>query len=139
MNREIYETTGQRPVNEAEKLLALLYAHDVLSIIIKREQCEMIIVSLGLTIPAGKNRFLLCGRGAREMIYFFGGSRRPNSNNGRLEITGYRFDVEQYRPNPLKGIPETRDALRYCAFALAQSEGFHIKNSTFEPQRSFLN
>ena len=136
MNRT---TTETQPINEVEKLLAILSAHGVLSVIFRTEECKEIIVKLGLTTPIGEDKCLLCGNDGRGCIYLFACERDPDRNNGRLQITGYRFDVDQYKCRPVKGIPDAWTAFRYCAMALAHTEGLDATKCCFETAHPIQN
>lgn len=126
-------------MNEAEKLLAILSAHDILSVIFRTEECKKVIIQLSLTIPIGKDKRMLCGNDGQGCIYLFACNPDSRRNNGHMDILGYRFDIEQYQSRPVKGIPDAWTAFRYCTMALAQLEGLDATKCCFETSRPLQN
>jgi hypothetical protein len=139
MNNPITEKSQARPMNELDTLLGMLHAHDVLSVIFRPEECKNMIVKLGLTIPIEKDKRLLCSNDGKGSIYLFACIPDSNRNNGRMEITGYRFDIEQYQHRPVKGIPDAWTAFRYCSMAVAQIEGLDAANCRLETPHPIQN
>jgi hypothetical protein len=128
-----------QPIDEAHKLISILHAHDVLSLIFRPEECKRLIVKLGLTIPIGKDKCMLCGNDGKGCIYLFACNPESPRDKGHMDITGYRFDVEQYKSHPVKGLPDAWTAFRYCSMALAHVEGLDATKSCFQTSRPLQN
>lgn len=128
----------KRKLETAKDLVQRLYAQGVLSLILRDEESKRMIVKLGLTFPIGQDEFMLFGR-ENQTVYIFACTRNPDRNNGRLQIIGYRFEIDVYQQNPIKNIPEVRDGFRCCMFAVAQVERIDMAQCIYNPERPALN
>jgi hypothetical protein len=90
---------------------------------------KMKMVELGLPIPHKNETVVLAARNG-QIFYLFASIPKAN-DPADWRIGGYLFDMAQYRRHPFGGIPAGRKAFRLFIYAIAEVEGFDVKQKIF--------